>query len=68
MPTSNDAHSTAAGNWTELNWTETLKPQALSYESETEGVAEKQFHEKYTRRFDSCNTHSDQGWPEVKNR
>lgn len=64
MPTSNDAHSTAAGNWTELN----LDSKALSYESVTEGVAGKQFHEKYTRRFDSCNTHSDQGWPEVKNR
>ena len=51
-------------NWTELNW----DSKALSYESVTEGVAGKQFHEKYTRRFDSCNTHSDQGWPEVKNR
>ena len=69
MPTSNDAHSTAAGNWTELNWTElNWDSKALSYESVTEGVAGKQFHEKYTRRFDSCNTHSDQGWPEVKNR
>ena len=42
MSTSNDAYSTAAGNWTELNW----DSKALSYEPVTDGVAGKQFHEK----------------------